>query len=837
MRLATQTGVVAGCAESMRTPSYLAARGALALILMTAPGLASAQTAPADPAETAQPGSVAANPSLAETVGDAGVTQAQLREIEIGLAPDAVFKDLVATIPELIAELEERAAGARERIEQATQLRQLQDVENRWIGEQERIEGVREQLTGRALAIQESPAQIDGVRAVWEKTRQEARELEAPAAVVAQIGRTLHAAQTTRAKISAYAAEVLELQANIGGALGVVADVLERARLAQQAIRGGLLGSDGLPLWTAIREHPDDLNEIFARALETRQGEIVDALDYAAQQLPEILLHAALLVLAVLAALALRPRALRWAAEDENSSLSAEILAHPYAAGALLAALAWPFLYANAPSNWEELFLLIALVASLRLLPRLLEPEIRPAFYALAGFFVVDRIRDMLATTPVLARGIFVAELAGFAAVLVFLLGTQRLALLPNSQALLPIFVFARRLTLLLIGVALVSSVLGYVNLSRLIGNGVLFSAYGGIAVYGAYKVLSGMIGIFLRGRAFASVRVIEGHREGLTRVLTRILRYGALGGWIYASLGLFGIREPLARFLRVVLTSGLSVGELRISLGGTLVFVIAVAIAIYGARFVRYVLDEDVLPRLSLTPGADEAISSIAFYVLLIFGLLAATAAAGVDLSGFALLGGALGVGIGFGLQNVVNNFVSGLILLFERRIKTGDTIELGALLGDVRQLGLRSSTVRTLQGAEVIVPNASLVSDQVINWTLSDRNRRIEVDVGVKYGTDPERVLKLLVDVAAAEDRILERPAPSALFVQFGDSSLDFRLRAWTARSHEWMRIRSDLNVAINRALGEAEIEIPFPQRDLHLRSVDAQAGQVLAAQKDRS
>ena len=393
----------------MRTRSYLL----LVLVLLAASGLAAA---PADPG----PASSVSDASLAETVGRAGVTQAQLREIEIALAPDPIFQDLVATTPGRVAELEERASGARERIERATQLRQLQDVENRWIGEQARLESLREQLTGRALAIQESARRIDGVTAAWDKTRREAREIEAPAAVLAQIGRTLHAAQTTRAKVSAHAAEVLELQADIGGALGLVADVLERTRLAQQAIRGGLLGSDRLPLWTAIRGSRDDLDEIFARALEIRRSELVDARDYAAQELPEILLHATLLVLAVFAALALRPRALRWAAEDENSSLSAEILSHPYAAGALLAAMAWPLLYANAPSNWEELFLLIALVASLRLLPRLLEPEIRPAFYALAGFFLVDRVRDMLASTPLLARGIFAAELVGFAAVLVF---------------------------------------------------------------------------------------------------------------------------------------------------------------------------------------------------------------------------------------------------------------------------------------------------------------------------------------------------------------------------------------------------------------------------------
>ncbi|MBW2281429.1 MAG: mechanosensitive ion channel, partial [Deltaproteobacteria bacterium] len=228
---------------------------------------------------------------------------------------------------------------------------------------------------------------------------------------------------------------------------------------------------------------------------------------------------------------------------------------------------------------------------------------------------------------------------------------------------------------------------------------------------------------------------------------------------------------------------------------------------------------------------GVPYAISTSAFYVMLMVGFFAAVAAAGMDLSRFAILAGALGVGIGFGLQNVVNNFVSGLILLFERPIKTGDTIEVGLLLGEVKRIGIRASTVRTWQGAEVIVPNGDLISGQVTNWTLSDHNRRIDVDVGVKYGTDPERVLQLLLDVAAAEDRILEMPAPSALFRGFGDSSLDFRLRAWTSRSEEWVRIHSDLNVAVNRALAEAGIEIPFPQRDLHLRSVAPELRRPLA------
>ena len=191
----------------------------------------------------------------------------------------------------------------------------------------------------------------------------------------------------------------------------------------------------------------------------------------------------------------------------------------------------------------------------------------------------------------------------------------------------------------------------------------------------------------------------------------------------------------------------------------------------------------------------------------------------------------GALGVGIGFGLQELVNNFVSGLILMFERPIQTGDTVEIGSLIGEVRRIGIRSSTVRTLDGAEVIVPNAKLVSNELVNWTLSDRLRRIDVPVGVAYGTDPSRVIDILVETAGSHPKALQYPSPQALFQGFGDSSLDFVLRFWTGDFDNWRQVRSDATVNVNNALKAAGVEIPFPQRDLHVRSVTREIGRALA------
>src|SRR5262249_28664708 len=178
----------------------------------------------------------------------------------------------------------------------------------------------------------------------------------------------------------------------------------------------------------------------------------------------------------------------------------------------------------------------------------------------------------------------------------------------------------------------------------------------------------------------------------------------------------------------------------------------------------------------------------------------------------------GAFGVGIGFGLQSVVNNFVSGLILLFERPVHVGDVVEIGdRLSGEVKRIGIRASTVRTGQGAEIIVPNAQLITERVTNWTLSDRTRRIDLRVGVDYGSAPDRVMEALEAIARAHPGVLKSPAPAAYFVEFGDSAITFELRAWTSQFERWSRIQTELATAVYAGLKEAGMSIPFPQREV--------------------
>ena len=223
-------------------------------------------------------------------------------------------------------------------------------------------------------------------------------------------------------------------------------------------------------------------------------------------------------------------------------------------------------------------------------------------------------------------------------------------------------------------------------------------------------------------------------------------------------------------------------------------------------------------LGALLLTPLALLLPTTLLHYAFLIAGFVLAVTALGFDADRATLLTGAFGVGVGFGLQTIVNNFISGVILLTERPIQVGDTVAMGSVAGSIQRIGIRSSTVRTWEGAEVIVPNANFISEEVTNWTKSDRRRRFEIPIGVAYGSDPEEVMGLLAEAAAVTEGVLEMPEPYVLFKDFGDSSLDFEVRAWTSDFDHFSRIRSRICVSINRKLSEAGIEIPFPQRDVH-------------------
>jgi len=251
-----------------------------------------------------------------------------------------------------------------------------------------------------------------------------------------------------------------------------------------------------------------------------------------------------------------------------------------------------------------------------------------------------------------------------------------------------------------------------------------------------------------------------------------------------------------------------------------TLIFLLFLALC---TRFVRRLLRYEILSRTSLDEGQRYAIERTFGYFVFALGLFVGMQIIGLNVSSLAFLGGAVGIGVGFGLQNIASNFASGLILLLERPIKVGDRIEVGSLNGDVLRIGGRSTWVRTNDNLIIIVPNAEFTAGRVINWTANDRQVRFSFPVGVAYGSDPEQVRAVLLDIAARHADVLADPAPEVLLTNFGDSSIDFELRVWTITQVQTpSRLKSDLYFEVVKQFAAQGIQIPFPQRDVYIKTI---------------
>jgi len=250
------------------------------------------------------------------------------------------------------------------------------------------------------------------------------------------------------------------------------------------------------------------------------------------------------------------------------------------------------------------------------------------------------------------------------------------------------------------------------------------------------------------------------------------------------------------------------------------LVFLMTLLVFLSGK--LKTIFVKQILSKYSDDIGVSQSIGTIIQYFFIIMGAFVVIQSSGINLGSLNVLAGALGVGIGFGLQNIANNFISGLIILFERPIKVGDRIEVGNVTGDVVKISSRASTVSTNDNISIIIPNSELINKQVINWSHNDRRIRYHVPVGVSYKEDPEFIRRVILEVADENKDVLKRPAPDVLFIGYGDSSINFDLLVWTSSYIDKpIILRSQLYYEIFKKFKEHKIEIPFPQRDLHLKS----------------
>ncbi len=282
-------------------------------------------------------------------------------------------------------------------------------------------------------------------------------------------------------------------------------------------------------------------------------------------------------------------------------------------------------------------------------------------------------------------------------------------------------------------------------------------------------------------------------------------------------------VREFLDRNLGWLNITLFEMGNRSVTLGTILYLLLSLVVLVIVSRWTRGWVANRLLGRSQLDQGMRHAIGTLVRYLVLAIGFIIILQTAGIDLTTLNVLAGAVGIGMGLGLQNVANNFISGLIILFERPIKVGDRIEVDDVNGVVTAINTRSTTVVTNNNIAIIIPNAKLITENVINWSYTDDKVRMQVPVGVSYSSDVELVTRLLIEAATSDRDVLAEPRPEVRFLGFGDSSLDFELLVWTSSHiHRPLTLKSTLYYDIFARFRTAGVEIPFPQRDVHVRTV---------------
>jgi len=726
-------------------------------------------------------------------------------------------EEISAALPELIATIEQlRDDPVNAALEdQAPFL--LEDARLQWVRLDTRLAGWGHTLDTRAQTLYDARAQVHRFQETWTLTRTETAGEELPTAVTQQIQTVLETVDATDRELQIRQDVVLTLQNQISEqviAIGVQTGLIDSAL---DAVRNDVLRRDLPPIWRAgsvpIPAVRGQLQETWDRLY--RGGE-----QFVTNYRDDILKQFAFFLVLSLLVFVLNRKAKRYQDQDESIQAASSVLKHPLVAAGLLTVLVSDLFYPNAPLVIKNLLPVLALPLAARLAAGLVPRSLLRPLYSLLVLSFVSNLQNLFLDQGPVRRSILLVIAMAAIAGLIWLQRRTRTKSLLAWPRVSTVVVHLGGLTF---SISVVANFLGFVALAELITYATLESAFLAFVLLAAVRIAEALVMVGLRTGSVRSLASIRFHTVALQHWISRFVRLGAVILWLSAVLKLFQVRQPVLGLLEEWLTRSWQVGSVHVTPTNVILFAVVLWVARLLAKIVRGLLEDDILPRAHVERGVGTTISTLINYTILALGILLALAAAGFDVQQFALVAGALGVGIGFGLQNVVNNFVSGLILIFERPVQKGDKVQVGTLVGEVKHIGIRASTVRTFDGADVIVPNADFISSQVINFTLSDRLRRITVEVGVAYGTDPVSVPELLVNVAGEHEKVLENPVPYVLFLGFGESSLDFKLRFWTADYDNWIHTASEVTVAVNAALAAAGIVIPFPQRDLHVKPVE--------------
>jgi small-conductance mechanosensitive channel len=507
------------------------------------------------------------------------------------------------------------------------------------------------------------------------------------------------------------------------------------------------------------------------------------------------------------------------------------IAKRPFAAGIFVGFFSLVAFYKTPPPTWRLTVYIIIIMALARLLDGFIEKVWRKRIvYALAVLLIATRMFQTLGVPlPLFRLYVFITATIGM------FLCMWRAGESSRHKAPL-LYIWTLRLGGLIFLGVVIAEIGGYSSLATHVLQSSLRTTFAVLGSWMFMLIARSTLEWIIQSPPLRKIPFLQSKANVIvsrSALLTNVL-IGAFSATLI--LVIWRVYDRPAEAIQGVFGFGFMVGSRKITLG----LILTAAAFLYGSFLTSWgaqtLLMKEVFTKRELQVGVRISIARLIHYGFVFVGFLLALVALGVQLRDVTIIAGALGVGIGFGLQGIVNNFVSGLILLFERPVKVGDYIQLGEQWAEIKNIGLRATVVETLDRSEIVVPNSDLVSNQVTNWTLSHRIARIVVPVGVEYGSDVPLVMETLMECATASSKVMRLPKPQVLFVNFGESSLDFELRVWISNIEDRFSVKSQLHQEIDQRFRQAGIVIAFPQRDLHVRSIEDSPGSIIKPPENR-
>ena len=744
----------------------------------------------------------------------AAETARTLAEMEKRLEVPQEIRDIESSLPDFVESIRKIRKDIEKNDLTQQNVKQLRKWYESSMLYKRQLDAYADKLNRQIDIYNETLASLQAMKEHWQATATIAARQNAPAAIVQRAKETLAQIESLRKRVKRIYDKTLTYVDMLSGEsrqFDAMATNLEET-LAERSME--LLTLDHPSIWQSLTTERIDPAKYLSESLKAVVYVLEQTRLFYTTNIAAFYAHMGLTILlgAILLFLYVRHRRGRlFLINDDKVRSSVFFIEHPIAATILLSVLIVPLFYPERPVSVGQFNAIVALGALLVVIRNIVIPEMRGYIYLLTGLFLLNIIQTHIVEADNEARLVWMLMALVMLGASLRMIRKEGPLRREKYSAEVRFFIrFAPIVPLILI-VSAGANMVGAVNLSVKLLASLITSLFLFMIFMVLARIFRGLIVMFVRRRSIESKHLLQEYAHQIQNYLTFVVNFFLMAYWLYLVLRQFGLFYYVENWWRTLMAVSWKIGEVVVSVGSIVDFILVLALTWFLTRFITVMLDLELFSRYEFPRGVPAAIQMIVRYLIITVGVVFALTVLGIKLTDLSLIAGALGVGIGFGLRNIMANFVSGLLLIFERPVQQGDVVEVGGVFGDVQNIGVRATTIKTYDGSEVIVPNADFITKEVINWTLSSKSRRVKMQYKVAFGNDPRQVIEIIRSAIEKHPGIRKEPAPKVLFDGYGDYYLEFTVYFWV--DEKLLDIKSETAINIYEALTEAGIEMPVP------------------------